>query len=144
LPLVKVAPPAMRVSSASRGRTPVELIIEPQEPEPTNAPQEAVEAPPSPSRRWWVVGAAALGIVTLGWWWTHRFVPTASQLVVSSTPSGGRVEVDGTEVGVTPWAGDVSLTRAHDVVVSMSGYTNFKMTVDAGVSTSIEANLKRR
>ncbi len=129
-------------SPSARGRTPVEQIVEPS-PLPGAATPD--EAQPEQRRRRWVAAVGVLlAMPALGWLATHRSAPSAAQLVVSSAPSGGRVEIDGRPVGTTPWAGDVSLTHMHEVVVTMAGYATFTTTIDAGVSTSVEATLKRR
>jgi tetratricopeptide (TPR) repeat protein len=67
----------------------------------------------------------------------------APRLTVASVPDGATVLVDGTDVGLTPWNGEVKL-GAHTVQVVRAGYLNSVRTVtmqsnrDADLSFALE------
>ncbi len=77
---------------------------------------------------------------------TRRRVPTpAPTLLVLSEPSGAKVLIAGSEVGVTPWAGDnVWPAQPIKIEVRMPGYKPWVGTTMGGKQATLEATLKRR
>jgi len=70
----------------------------------------------------------------------------APTLLVLSEPSGATVVVGGTEVGVTPWAGD-NVWPANEplrIEVRKAGYRSWVGLTQGGQQATLEANLKRR
>ena len=69
----------------------------------------------------------------------------APSLVVLSEPSGATVLVGGTEVGVTPWAGDnVWPAEPLKIEVRKAGYRPWVGMTVGGKQATLEASLKRR
>jgi eukaryotic-like serine/threonine-protein kinase len=69
----------------------------------------------------------------------------APSLVVLSEPSGATVLVGGTEVGVTPWAGDnVWPAEPLRIEVRKAGYRPWVGMTVGGKQATMEASLKRR
>lgn len=70
----------------------------------------------------------------------------APTLLVLSEPSGATVVVGGTEVGVTPWAGD-NVWPAKEplrIEVRKAGYKSWVGLTQGGQQATLEANLKKR
>jgi len=70
----------------------------------------------------------------------------APTLLVLSDPSGATVVVGGTEVGVTPWAGD-NVWPAKEplrIEVRKAGYRSWVGLTQGGQQATLEANLKRK
>ena len=127
-----------------------------------------------PDIRWgkWLLRAALLGLVAAGAWvvttgkvplWkglsldllrsqqkkeevTEKRVGTpAPTLLVLSDPAGATVLVGGTEVGVTPWAGDnVWPKEPLRVEVRKAGYRPWMGLTMGGQQATLEANLRKR
>ncbi|HET9156134.1 MAG TPA: PEGA domain-containing protein [Myxococcaceae bacterium] len=69
----------------------------------------------------------------------------APSLLVLSEPSGATVLVGGTEVGVTPWAGDnVWPAEPLKIEVRKAGYRPWVGMTVGGKQATLEASLKRR
>src|SRR5215471_7960461 len=69
----------------------------------------------------------------------------APTLLILSEPSGATVLIGGTEVGVTPWAGDNVWPRTPlRVEVRKAGYKTWKGNTMGGTQATVEANLQRR
>jgi PEGA domain len=69
----------------------------------------------------------------------------APTLLVLSDPSGATVLIGGTEVGLTPWAGDNVWPRAPlRVEVRKAGYKPWQGNTTGGTQATIEATLHRR
>lgn len=70
----------------------------------------------------------------------------APTLLVLSDPSGATVLVAGTEVGVTPWAGDNVWPSKEPlrVEVRKAGYKPWVGLTQGGKQATLEANLKKR
>ena len=76
---------------------------------------------------------------------TTRVGTPAPTLFVLSEPSGAKVFVGGTEVGVTPWAGDnVWPEQPLKIEVRMPGYKPWVGMAVGGKQATLEAELKRR
>lgn len=106
------------------------------------------DAPAARGRGRWLFAVAA--VVVLGgvgaWRWrvTHPPEPEPARVVVTSTPSGARVRVDGQEVGKTPWAGDHRGAAPFEVEVSAPGYAPYRQTLPPGEASSVSATLHRK
>lgn len=115
--------------------------VRPAEPEP---PDQAT----APRSSWPVVlvAVALVSSLALGFGWSslRAVLNPPSTLLVNAQPPGAIIMVDGLEVGTTLWAGDVSPDRPHEVTVALPGYTTWQLSLDAGVSTTLEVHLKRR
>ena len=129
----------------------------------------------APGIRWgrWILRAAVLGAVVAGAWVVvHGTLPTlkglsldflrseqpkkeevkekrvgtpAPTLLVLSEPSGATVLVGGTEVGVTPWAGDnVWPKEPLRIEVRKAGYRPWQGLTMGGQQATLEANLRKR
>jgi len=70
----------------------------------------------------------------------------APTLLVLSDPAGATVLVGGTEVGVTPWAGDNVWPTKEPlrVEVRKAGYRSWVGLTQGGQQATLEANLKKR
>ncbi len=69
----------------------------------------------------------------------------APTLLVLSEPSGATVLVGGTEVGVTPWAGDnVWPKEPLRIEVRKAGYKPWEGVTMGGKQDTLQANLRRR
>ena len=70
----------------------------------------------------------------------------APTLLVLSDPSGATVLVAGTEVGVTPWAGDNVWPSKEPlrVEVRKAGYKPWMGLTQGGKQAMLEADLKKR
>ncbi len=128
-----------------------------------------------PDIRWgrWILRAAVLGVAVAGVWvvttgkltgWKgfsfdllrtepkkdaevkeKRVGTPAPTLLVLSEPSGATVLVGGTEVGITPWAGDNVWPREPlRVEVRKAGYRPWVGLTMGGQQATLEANLRRR
>jgi len=74
-----------------------------------------------------------------------RVFTPAPTLLVLSDPSGATVLVGGTEVGVTPWAGDnVWPKEPLKVEVRKSGYKPWQGLTMGGKQETLEATLRKR
>ena len=128
----------------------------------------------TPDIRWgrWLLRAAVLAVLVAGAWlvttgklsgWkgfssdlfksepkkeevTEKRVGTpAPTLLVLSEPSGATVLVGGTEVGVTPWAGDNVWPREPlRIEVRKAGYKPWVGLTMGGQQATLEANLRKR
>lgn len=115
------------------------------------APTATAPAPsPQPTRRKWlapVLGVTLLGLLALsGWRWrvTHPPEPEPARVVVTSTPSGATVRIDGAEMGTTPWGGDHRGAAPFVLEVTAPGYLPFHQTLPPGEATSVSATLQRK
>jgi serine/threonine-protein kinase len=128
----------------------------------------------SPDIPWgkWLVRLALLGVVVAGGWVVvtgklplgkfsmdllrsgtkkeevaeKREGTPAPTLLVLSDPSGATVLVAGTEVGVTPWAGD-NVWPAKEplrIEVRKAGYKSWVGLTQGGRQATLEANLRKR
>ncbi|HEY1334795.1 MAG TPA: PEGA domain-containing protein [Myxococcaceae bacterium] len=70
----------------------------------------------------------------------------APTLLVLSEPSGATVLVGGTEVGVTPWAGDNVWPEKEPlrIEVRKAGYRSWVGLAQGGQQATLEANLKKK
>jgi len=128
----------------------------------------------SPDIDWrkWVVRVAVLAVVAAGAWAVvtgkvslgklsvdllrsgkkqeevteKREGTPAPTLLVLSDPAGATVLVGGTEVGVTPWAGDNVWPTKEPlrVEVRKAGYRSWVGLTQGGQQATLEANLKKR
>lgn len=127
----------------------------------------------SPDIPWrkWLVRVALLGVVAAGGWVVvtgkiplgkfsldllrsgskeevteKREGTPAPTLLILSDPSGATVLVAGTEVGVTPWAGDNVWPSKEPlrVEVRKAGYRPWVGLTQGGQQATLEANLKKR
>lgn len=125
----------------------------PPAPQPLAARAEKPAPPaptPEPVRRRWltpVLGVTLLGLLALsGWRWrvTHPPEPEPARVVVTSTPSGATVRIDGAVMGTTPWGGDHRGAAPFVLEVSAPGYLTFRQTLPPGEATSVSATLQRK
>jgi hypothetical protein len=127
----------------------------------------------SPDINWgkWILRAAMVAVVAVGAWVvvtgkiplgklsldllrtgskkeevTEKRVGTpAPTLLVLSDPSGATVLIAGTEVGVTPWAGDnVWPKEPLKIEVRKAGYKPWVGMTIGGQQATMEASLKKR
>jgi len=68
---------------------------------------------------------------------------TAS-LVITSTPDGAAVVIDGQTVGVTPFAGDNRWRGRPKLELRLEGYETFRDSFDGGKTQNIAATLKKK
>ncbi|MCC6337943.1 MAG: serine/threonine protein kinase [Myxococcales bacterium] len=97
--------------------------------------------------RRWVLVAAGLALVALGLGVvSERFpaTPPPARIVVTSTPSGATVRLDGQDVGKTPWGGDWASRAPIEVEVHAPGYAPWKTTLPPGEDATLDVPLKRR
>ena len=73
---------------------------------------------------------------------TLRGLP--GKILVTSTPSGADVYIDGRKVGQTPYSGSLS-AGSHSVRVSKSGYQSFEetVTIQPNKARTLDATLKK-
>jgi len=73
------------------------------------------------------------------------YVPPAVVVLISSEPVGAAVSVEGTAVGVTPWAADNTWPAGPvNVTVTYPGYRPWSGTFRGGRPARLEARLQRR
>jgi len=72
-------------------------------------------------------------------------VPTTGTLSITSTPSGARVQLDGSAVGTTPLTLDEIEAGTHNVVFSREGYetSSMQVTVTPGSVRDVQAALSQ-
>ena len=153
--------------------TPVELTE--TRPPPTSSDYLAPPRFGSPDIPWgkWLLRLVLLGVVVAGGWVVatgklplgkfsldllrsgskkeeevteKRQGTPAPTLLVLSDPSGATVLVAGTEVGITPWAGDNVWPSKEPlrVEVRKAGYKPWVGLTQGGQQATLEANLKKR
>lgn len=71
-------------------------------------------------------------------------VTPAKALVVSSNPGGASVVVEGSVIGVTPYAGDNRWKGRPKVELRLNGYETFYGSFEGGRDQSISATLKKK
>jgi hypothetical protein len=72
-------------------------------------------------------------------------LPRASHaLLITSTPDGATVVIEGKEIGTTPYAGDNRWAGRVRVELRLEGFEPFKDTFAGGKDQSIAATLKRK
>lgn len=130
---------------------PERVTVEPQRAAPAGA--VAVATPPrAPVKRlpWRLpaLGLAALllllGVGSWRWRVANPPEPEPARVIVTSTPSGATVRIDGAEMGRTPWAGDHRGATPFELEVSAPGYAPYKQTLPPGEASSVSATLQRR
>lgn len=60
-----------------------------------------------------------------------------------STPDGASVTIDGEEIGVTPFAGDLRWRRGAEITFTRRGYAPWKSTLPVGPEVKLDITLKR-
>ena len=60
-----------------------------------------------------------------------------------SSPDGARVTIDGEEIGVTPFAGDLRWRRGAEITFTRSGYAPWTGTLPAGPEVKLDVTLRR-
>jgi eukaryotic-like serine/threonine-protein kinase len=107
--------------------------------------------PPSQGLPVWPFGLlllAALGVA--GWWWyglqhKEKRAPIAVVILVTSEPAGAVVSVEGSPMGVTPWAADNTWGPGPvQVDVSLPGYRTWSGTFPGGRPARLSAKLQKR
>lgn len=71
-------------------------------------------------------------------------VTPAKALVVSSTPEGAQVVVEGAVIGTTPYAGDNRWKGRPKLELRLPGYDTFRDSFEGGKDQSIAATLKKK
>ncbi len=134
---------------------PLELAERPKRPETDYVPVPPPPKPRVPSGGGMGGGWLVLLLLALagagGWYFFLRaktsanHVPVAVVVLITSEPLGATVTVEGTAVGVTPWAAD-NLWPAGPVNVTLSypGYRPWSGTFHGGRPARLEARLQRR
>ena len=64
-------------------------------------------------------------------------------LIISSTPTGARLTINGEYVGDTPWAGDNRWSGTVKVTLEVPGYQRWETTLPGGAAKTIDAKLAR-
>ena len=77
--------------------------------------------------------------VPAGGTFTNSYTLSCNVLVVSSTPSGASVTVDGTLSGTTPLSLRAVTAGVHTVVLTLDGYTPFTTTVTVPPGQTVQA-----
>ena len=118
-----------------------------------------VAPPPPPPARLPSRGGGGLVVAVLllaclaagGWYFLFREsvpanrVPIAVVVLITSEPLGAAVSVEGTPVGVTPWAADNTWPVGPvNVTLSYPGYRPWNGTFRGGRPARLEARLQRR
>ncbi|MGZ3481094.1 MAG: PEGA domain-containing protein [Myxococcaceae bacterium] len=146
----------------------------PMESDFTPPPPEKPVRFSTPDIAWgrWLLRAALLGVVVAGGWVAmsgklpafkglsldflkasapkeegppKRVGTPAPTLLVLSDPSGATVLVGGTEVGITPWAGDnVWPKEPLRIEVRKAGYKPWQGLTMGGKQDTLQANLRKR
>ncbi len=131
------------------------------EPRPPRAETDYVPPPPPPKPRQpsggegagrlllWLLVLAGLGAG--GWYYFLKdkqppaHTPVAVVVLISSEPSGAAVSVEGTPVGVTPWAADNTWGPGPvNVTITHPGYRPWNGSFPGGRPARLEARLQRR
>ena len=151
-------PLARRPGPAPRKAQLEPLELEERAPRPTTD-YVPPPAPPTPRlpRRGGGGGVLLLFLLVLaglgagGWYLFFKpktsrlYVPVAVVVLVTSDPLGASVSVEGTPVGVTPWATDNTWPRGPvNVTLTHPGYRPWTGTFPGGRPARLEAKLQRR
>ena len=102
-----------------------------------------------------LVAVLALALLGAGTVATFMFFPTlqrrlplprasAEALVVTSSPAGATVLVEGKVVGTTPYAGDNRWVGKVKLELRLEGYETFRDTIEGGRDQSVSAGLKKK
>ena len=164
------APPRSRAEAVELSERPPPPMVSDFAPPPS---QKRVRFT-SPDIRWgrWLARLVLLGLVVAGGWFAvggklpsfkgfsldflkadppkqeateKRVFTPAPTLLVLSEPEGATVLVGGTEVGVTPWAGDnVWPKEPLRVEVRKAGYRPWQGLTMGGKQETLQATLKKR
>ncbi|MGO8969571.1 MAG: PEGA domain-containing protein [Myxococcaceae bacterium] len=134
---------------------PLELAERPPRPETDFVPPPPPPKPRLPSGGG--TGGPALVLLLLaiagagGWYFFLRSktpanrVPVAVVVFITSEPLGASVSVEGTPVGVTPWAADnIWPPGPVNVTVARPGYRPWSGTFHGGRPARLEVRLQRR
>jgi eukaryotic-like serine/threonine-protein kinase len=159
------APVAPRPSRISRPRPPpkeLELEERPKAPplelEARSPKPEGDYVPPSPARALAHVGGPSLApwlallvlaaLAAAGWYYflaKPPRAPVAVVVLITSEPTGAQVSVEGSPVGVTPWAADNTWAKGPvNVTLTAPGYRPWTGTFSGGRPARLEARLQKR
>jgi eukaryotic-like serine/threonine-protein kinase len=159
------APVAPRPSRISRPRPPpkeLELEERPKAPplelEARSPKPEADYVPPPPARALAHVGGPSLApwfallvlaaLAAAGWYYflaKPPRAPVAVVVLITSEPTGAQVSVEGSPVGVTPWAADNTWAKGPvNVTLTAPGYRPWTGTFSGGRPARLEARLQKR
>ncbi|MBL8954263.1 MAG: PEGA domain-containing protein [Myxococcaceae bacterium] len=111
-----------------------------------------------PRSRAGVIAVAVLAVLGLAAVGAFMFVPTLQRklpvdlplgmakgsLVVTSTPEGASVVVDGKVVGTTPFAADNRWSGRPKLELRLAGYETFRDSFEGNTNQSIAATLKKK
>jgi eukaryotic-like serine/threonine-protein kinase len=129
---------------------------------PPRAQTDYVPPPPPPKARPPAGGQGGAGRLFLallvlaglgagGWYFFLREKPAPARapiavvVLISSEPSGAAVSVEGTPVGVTPWAADNTWAPGPvNVTITHPGYRPWSGSFRGGRPARLEARLQRR
>lgn len=123
-------------------------------------------APPDPRRRWalpvFLGGLIVIGLAVLFVLVVKPRLPTLTPdgvteptlldqldvsarepLIISSTPTGARLTINGAYIGDTPWAGDNRWVGTVPVVLEVRGYKRWEGSIEGGKAKSLDVRLER-
>jgi hypothetical protein len=167
-PVPAPAPAASRPSRVSRPRPPpqpLELEERPKAPAlelEARAPRpEADFVPPPPARAPanihggsltpWLALVLVAGLAAGGWYYflgktkVPTRAPVAVVVLITSEPTGAQVSVEGSPMGVTPWAADNTWSKGPvNVTLTAPGYRPWTGTFSGGRPARLEARLQKR
>jgi eukaryotic-like serine/threonine-protein kinase len=163
------APAAPRPSQVSRPRVPpkeveleerprapaLELEARPVRPEADYVPPPPARAQPGPQGASLAPWLALLVLAGLGAAGFYYFLakpkgpppraPVALVILITSEPTGAAVSVEGSPVGVTPWAADNIWAKGPvNVTLTAPGYRPWTGTFSGGRPARLEAHLQKR
>jgi eukaryotic-like serine/threonine-protein kinase len=149
------APPHQELQLEERPKAPaLELEARPARAETDYVPPPA-KRPPSTHGPSLAPGLALLVLAALGAGGWYYFlakprgppgrVPIAVVILITSEPTGAEVSVEGSRMGVTPWAADNTWAKGPvNVTLTAPGYRPWTGTFPGGRPARLEAHLQRR
>ena len=73
----------------------------------------------------------------------HAVGFTQGTVLLLSTPDGATVTIDGEEIGVTPFAGDLRWKKGAEITFTRRGYGTWTGTLPAGPEVKLDVTLRR-
>jgi eukaryotic-like serine/threonine-protein kinase len=154
-----------RISRPLPPRKELELEERPKAPplelEARSAKPEADYVPPpkaralapvqGPSLAPWLALLVLAALAAAGWYYllgkpkVPPRAPVAVVVLITSEPTGAQVSVEGSPVGVTPWAADNTWAKGPvNVTLTAPGYRPWTGTFSGGRPARLEAHLQKR
>jgi eukaryotic-like serine/threonine-protein kinase len=133
---------------------PLELEARPVKPEADYVPPPPARAPATVhggSAAPWLALLVVAALAAAGWYYflakpkVPPRAPIAVVVLITSEPTGAQVSVEGSPMGVTPWAADNTWAKGPvNVTLTAPGYRPWTGTFSGGRPARLEAHLQKR